>query len=215
MPGALPVPNRVAIELLVKAGLAFGSEIPVHFKVRSQELLLSGHAQGLPDLAVRRAADAGRRRLVRDGGWRARVVPAHAHPPRGRYRKIHARVARRPHRGLHSFARGLQPRGRAADGMRLRAGHSQRRAGRRIPRDAQAHVRRARRQRREDGGRLAALRRQPLAATGRRDRVRHEDRDQEHEFVSVRRARDGERDRAADRDPTRRRPRRAGDAWLG
>jgi len=28
MPGALPVPNRLAIELLVKAGLAFGSEIP-------------------------------------------------------------------------------------------------------------------------------------------------------------------------------------------
>ncbi len=28
MPGALPVPNRLAIELLVKAGLAFGAEIP-------------------------------------------------------------------------------------------------------------------------------------------------------------------------------------------
>jgi len=32
MPGALPVPNRRAIELLVKAGLAFGSEIPAHSK---------------------------------------------------------------------------------------------------------------------------------------------------------------------------------------
>jgi aspartyl-tRNA(Asn)/glutamyl-tRNA(Gln) amidotransferase subunit B len=28
LPGALPVPNRAAIELLVKAGLAFGAEIP-------------------------------------------------------------------------------------------------------------------------------------------------------------------------------------------
>jgi aspartyl-tRNA(Asn)/glutamyl-tRNA(Gln) amidotransferase subunit B len=32
MPGALPVPNRRAIELLVKAGLAFGSEIPAFSK---------------------------------------------------------------------------------------------------------------------------------------------------------------------------------------
>lgn len=32
MPGALPVPNRRAIELLVKAGLAFGAEIPTFSK---------------------------------------------------------------------------------------------------------------------------------------------------------------------------------------
>jgi len=32
MPGALPVPNRLAIELLVKAGLAFGAEIPAFSK---------------------------------------------------------------------------------------------------------------------------------------------------------------------------------------
>jgi len=32
MPGALPVPNRLALELLVKAGLAFGAEIPTFSK---------------------------------------------------------------------------------------------------------------------------------------------------------------------------------------
>jgi aspartyl-tRNA(Asn)/glutamyl-tRNA(Gln) amidotransferase subunit B len=32
MPGALPVPSRLAIELLVKAGLAFGSQIPAFSK---------------------------------------------------------------------------------------------------------------------------------------------------------------------------------------
>jgi len=32
MPGALPVPNRIAIELLVKAGLAFGADIPAFSK---------------------------------------------------------------------------------------------------------------------------------------------------------------------------------------
>jgi aspartyl-tRNA(Asn)/glutamyl-tRNA(Gln) amidotransferase subunit B len=32
LPGALPVPNRLAIELVVKAGLAFGAEIPAYSK---------------------------------------------------------------------------------------------------------------------------------------------------------------------------------------
>ena len=32
MPGALPVPNRLALELLVKAGLAFGADIPAFSK---------------------------------------------------------------------------------------------------------------------------------------------------------------------------------------
>ncbi|MGP6159155.1 MAG: Asp-tRNA(Asn)/Glu-tRNA(Gln) amidotransferase subunit GatB, partial [Vulcanimicrobiaceae bacterium] len=32
LPGALPVPNRLAIELLVKAGLSFGAEIPAFSK---------------------------------------------------------------------------------------------------------------------------------------------------------------------------------------
>jgi aspartyl-tRNA(Asn)/glutamyl-tRNA(Gln) amidotransferase subunit B len=32
LPGALPVPNRAAIELLVKAGLAFGAEVPAFSK---------------------------------------------------------------------------------------------------------------------------------------------------------------------------------------
>src|ERR1700733_9133409 len=32
LPGSLPVPNRLAIELMIKAGLAFGAEIPVFSK---------------------------------------------------------------------------------------------------------------------------------------------------------------------------------------
>jgi aspartyl-tRNA(Asn)/glutamyl-tRNA(Gln) amidotransferase subunit B len=32
LPGALPVPNRLALDLVVKAGLAFGAEIPAHSK---------------------------------------------------------------------------------------------------------------------------------------------------------------------------------------
>ena len=60
MPGALPVPNEKALEHTVDAGLAFGAEIPVVLEVRPEELFLSRHAQGLPDLAVRHAADDGR-----------------------------------------------------------------------------------------------------------------------------------------------------------
>ena len=50
------------------------------FQVRPQELLLSGHAQGLSDLAVRHAADAGRQRALLARGRDAQSVPPHAHP---------------------------------------------------------------------------------------------------------------------------------------
>ncbi len=101
--------------------------------------------------------------------------------------------------GSSLLAARFQPRGRAADGVRLRAGAAQRSRSGRVSRIAAAHAARARRQRRQDGGRLAALRCQRLGAPVRRDRARHQDRDQEHELVPLGRPRDRERDRAPDR----------------
>ncbi len=61
-PGALPVLNRMAVELGVRAALALGCRINEHVDLRAQELLLSGSAEGLSDLAVRTAArEPGRR----------------------------------------------------------------------------------------------------------------------------------------------------------
>ena len=62
LPGALPVLNRHAVELAIKAALALNCQRPPDVALRAQELLLPGPAQGLPDLAVRPAA--GRARLA-------------------------------------------------------------------------------------------------------------------------------------------------------
>ena len=60
LPGALPVPNEQAVESTVLAGLATNCDIALLEPVPSQELLLSRHAEGLPDLPVRPAVLLGR-----------------------------------------------------------------------------------------------------------------------------------------------------------
>ena len=71
LPGALPVLNRQAVELAIKAGAGAELPGPAAVALRAQELLLSRPAQGLPDLAVRPAA--GRARLGRDRSRTARA----------------------------------------------------------------------------------------------------------------------------------------------
>ena len=63
LPGSLPVVNRAAIEYTIRIGLALNCSIAELVPVRPEELLLPGHAEELPDLAVRRAAV--HRRLAR------------------------------------------------------------------------------------------------------------------------------------------------------
>ena len=65
LPGALPVLNRQAVEMAIEAALALNCEVRDVVDLRAQELLLSGPAQGLPDLAVRPAAGRARRRRYR------------------------------------------------------------------------------------------------------------------------------------------------------
>ena len=62
LPGSLPVLNRRAVELAIRIGVALHCDGPA-LPLPPEELLLPGHAEGLPDLPVRPAAQ--RRRLAR------------------------------------------------------------------------------------------------------------------------------------------------------
>ena len=102
-----------------------------------EELLLSGHAEGLPGQPVRRA-DL-RRRL--DGDRR------HPHPHRARahgggHRQDPARRWRRSDPRRRPLARRLQPRRRPAHGDRQPPGHPQCRAGARVRERAARRARR-------------------------------------------------------------------------
>ena len=154
--------------------------------VRPEELLLPGHAEELPDLAVRRAdrlrgLDRRRRRGARRSADRARRHRARAHG--GGHRQVAARRRRDrsdPRRRL--LARRLQPRRHPAHRDRHQADHRHprdRAAGRQgVRRAAAGPAPRPRRERRTDGAGLAALRREPLARAARhrrgdRDGPRH------------------------------------------
>ena len=174
LPGSLPVANRAGDRVhdqdRPRAELHDRDLVPV----RAEELLLPGHAEGLPDLAVRRAAV--HRRLPRRRG-RGPELPDRdrAGAPGGGHRQVaaHGRRDRAdPWRRL--LAGRLQPGRHPAGRGRDQAGHRHGRTGAgRRPRVRDRAARPAafaRRLRRADGRRLAALRREHLARAGRRRR---------------------------------------------
>ena len=90
LPGALPVPNKRAIELAMIAGPGAQLRGAGPHEVRSQELHVPGSAEGLSDLAVRPAAE--RQRLARDRDVRRDEAHRHhARAPRGGHRELEAR----------------------------------------------------------------------------------------------------------------------------
>ena len=91
LPGALPTINRRAVEHVLATGLAIEATTPRGDPLGSQELLLPGPAQGLPDQPVRPAARVGGpadlrhlRRAVHRGD--------HPRPPRGGHGQAHPRA---------------------------------------------------------------------------------------------------------------------------
>ena len=171
-----------------------------------QELLLSRPAQGLPDQPVRRA------RCASAGG--SATCASTACTSRRTRRKLDPRRRERADPRLGRLDRRLQPRRHAAGRDRHRARPALGRAGERVAAPAARDAAPARRQRREHGGGVAALRRQRLGPPGGQRGARHQDRAQEHELVPLPRARHPRRDRAAERAPRGGRAGRPGDAPL-
>ena len=71
LPGTLPVLNRGAVERAIRFGLAIGAHDRPAQHLRTQELLLSRSAEGLPDQPVRDSGRQGRRVTFRRAAQRA------------------------------------------------------------------------------------------------------------------------------------------------
>ncbi len=214
-PGSLPVPNAEAIRRIVKIGLALDCEIaphslfhrknyfypdmPKNYQISQYDLPIC--VGGSPRRRAPRRLDEARR--------------DHAGPHGGGHGQDDARQRLRQDPRRRARADRLQPGRRAAGGVRERAGHPLAGGGRRLPPCAARHARGARRLRREDGGGVAALRREHLGPAGRRDVVRNEGRDQEHELDPVAGASPDLRGRAPGERAGGRRAAGAGDASLG
>ena len=174
-------PHRPGAELLDR----------VVVPVRAQELLLSGHAEELPDLAVRRAAVRRRlpgRRRRRRRPYRVGIERVHLEEDTGK--NTHVGTSGR----IHGADYSLVDYNRAGIPLveivtKPVAGHRRARArGRaRVRHGAARHPAHARRQRRAHGAGLAALRRQHLAEPPGAD-VGHAHRDEERQLAALGRA---------------------------
>ena len=189
-----------------------GAQLP-HPAVRvpPQELLLSRHAEGVPDQPVRRSAQ--RRRLARP----ARRHPGRhrAGPPRGGHRQVDPRRRRRrTHPRQRRVADRLQPRRRAARRDRQPARPPQQRAGPPVRRRA-ARASCSRSVPPTPRWRRARCAWTPTSACTARRALRHPVRDQEPQLAAL--ARPGDRLRGAPADRPARGGRRGppGDPPLG
>ena len=87
LPGAMPVVNGKAVESAIRIGLALDCEIAEWCRFAPEELLLPGHAEELPDLAVRRADRLRRldgRRGRRGETFRVEIERAHMEEDTGK-----------------------------------------------------------------------------------------------------------------------------------
>ena len=211
LPGALPTINRRAVEHVLTTGAAIEATAPAGHPLGSQELLLPGPAQGLPDQPVRPAARVDGPADLRDHGWPVHGGD-HARASRGGHGQARPRHRRRRAQGQPGR---LQPVGRTAHGDRDRAGHPHRRAGPPLRRGAAAAAcaRSVRRTRTWSAARCGSRPTCRLRVRGA-ERVRDPGRGQEHELVPGGGAGDRLRDRTPGRGARRGRAARPGDARL-
>ena len=203
-PGALPVPNRRAIEETIKLGLALGCEIAPRAVFHRKNYFYPDNPEGVPDLPVRRAALRGRpARRCRRRTATSRSASYRAHLEEDAAKNVHVAASGRIHGAtatLVDFNRCgtplleivTEPDIHSADDAEA------------VPAAAPPDGRRARALGRGAREGLDALRRQRLRAPGRLRRAAHAHRAEEHELVQLRGEGDRARGRAADRRSTSR-----------
>ena len=170
--------------------------------VRPQELLLSGPAAGLPDIAIHAA-----HRVRRVGGDSRSNGAGHPPAPGAGRRQERSRPGPGPDPDRP------EPRRRGAHGDRERAGPAEPGRGGRFSHAPPRAPALARHLRRQHAGGVAALRRQCVGAPSRR-RARHADGDQEPQLDPLPARGHRIRGAAPGRGHRRRRGDRAGDAAL-
>ena len=175
--------------------------------LRPQELLLSRHGEGLPDLRKRESPLHRRRRRDHARRRDEEVHPHQPHPSRGR------RGEDQPLRD--DLGRRLQPRRDPLDGDRLRARHGVCRRRNRLSDRAKGNACLRGRQRLQPRRGQHALRRQHLDQARRGEEARHEGRDKEHELLQRHTRRARPRGEAPEGVHGPFYPDRAGDAQVG
>ena len=157
LPGTLPVVNAQAVHFALMMGLALGCEIAPRSIFHRKNYFYPDQAKNYQisqyDIPI-------------CGGGRLGDVRLHRiHLEEDAAKLVHIGESGRDPR-LRRLDRRLQPRRHAAVRDRHRAGHPLGRAGARLAQPAARHAAPARRERREHGGGVAALRRQRLRAPG-------------------------------------------------
>ena len=195
LPGALPVLNKRALELALRASLALNCTIQERSRFARKNYfypdLPKGYQISMYELPL---ALAGWIEIEVEGETK-RIGITRLHMEDDAGKSLHEGLSRIRPLELHR----LQPLRRAADRNRFRARPAHARRGLRVPEHAEADPRIHGSERLQHGGRLAALRRQRERAAARRAEIRHQGGSEEPEFVPLSGARARIRNRAADR----------------
>ena len=189
-PGALPVPNRTAVEWTIKLGLALGSEIAERAVFHRKNYFYPDNPKGYQISQYDEPLCVGGRLVVPGDGRRLRGRLRPRAPRGGRGEDRSRRRRHRAQDRRRALADRLQPRRDAAGRDRHAARPPLGRARRALPPAAPPDDRLARHLRCADGGGDAALRRERLRPAGRLRRAAHALGAEEHELVPLHRARD-------------------------
>ena len=214
LPGALPVPNRVALEWTLKLGLALGCEIPERAVFARKNYFYPDSPKGYQISQYDLPSCINGKMLVPsvDGDHEIGIVRAHLEEDAAKMIHVGGRTG--PDRRRGALARRLRPRRHAARGDRHRSRHPLLGGSTPFPPAPAADDRRARDLRCRDGEGNAARGRQRLGSPRRIDGAAYALRDQEHELVPLRRPGDRRRGGAPDRDLRGGRGGRPGDLRL-